>query len=204
MDCIIRYKKRLFLYRKFLKNMTEESQFILDETAETMESTIKHLESEFQKIRAGKASPMMLQGVKVEYYGTTVPIEQTANIGTPDARQIIVMPFDKSAIGAIDKAIQAANLGFNPKNEGDFLRILVPPLTEERRKELVKQVKSLAEEARIALRNIRQDSNTEVKNLKLPEDLEKRGNEEVQELINKYNKIIDEKLKDKEQDLMTI
>ena len=106
--------------------MTEESQFILDETTESMEGAVKHLESEFQKIRAGKASPMMLQGVKVEYYGTLVPIEQTANIGTPDPRQIIVMPFDKSSIGAIDKAIQAANLGFNPKNEGDFLRIMVP------------------------------------------------------------------------------
>ena len=133
--------------------MTEESQFILDETTETMENTMKHMDLEFQKIRAGKASPAMLQGVKVEYYGTVVPIEQTSNIGTPDPRQIIVQPFDKTSIPAIEKAILNANLGFNPKNEGDFLRILVPPLTEERRKELAKRAKTVAEEARNARAN---------------------------------------------------
>ena len=139
--------------------MTDESQFILEETAETMENTISHLETEFQKIRAGKASPMMLQGVKVEYYGTIVPIEQTSNIGTPDARQIIVQPFDKSSINAIEKAILAANLGFNPKNEGDFLRILVPPLTEERRRDLAKRAKTVSEDAKVGIRNIRRNAN---------------------------------------------
>ena len=207
MDCIIRYKKRLFLYRKFLKNMTEESQFILDETAETMESTIKHLESEFQKIRAGKASPMMLKGVKVEYYGTTVPIEQTANIGTPDARQIIVMPFDKSAIGAIDKAIQAANLGFNPKNEGDFLRILVPPLTEERRKELAKRAKTAAEEAKVGIRNIRRNGNDDAKKLEkegVSEDEVKQLQEEIQKITDKFVKKIDELYELKQKDILTV
>ena len=146
----------------------------------------------------------MLDGITVEYYGAPTPLKQLANISIPEARQLMIKPFDKSVLGGIEKAIFEANLGVTPNNNGECVFLVIPPLTEDRRKELVKQVKSLAEEARIALRNIRQDSNTEVKNLKLPEDLEKRGNEEVQELINKYNKIIDEKLKDKEQDLMTI
>ena len=114
--------------------MTEDSQFVLDETTESMDNTIKHLEHEFQGIRAGKASPAMLNGVMVEYYGTTVPIEQTANIGCTDARMIVVQPFDKSALNNIAKAIMNANLGFNPINNGEILRISVPALTEERRR----------------------------------------------------------------------
>ena len=187
--------------------MTEESQFILDETTESMDATIKHLESEFQKIRAGKASPMMLQGVKVEYYGTMVPIEQTANIGTPDPRQIIVMPFDKSAISAIDKAIQAANLGFNPKNEGDFLRILVPPLTEERRKDLAKRAKTAAEEAKVGVRNIRRNSNDDAKKLEkegVSEDEVKQLQDEIQKLTDKFVKKIDDLYELKQKDILTV
>jgi ribosome recycling factor len=112
--------------------MTEETEFCLEEAREGMHNAVVHLEKEFQKIRAGKASPQMLEGVKIDYYGVMTPIDQTANISTPDARQIIVQPWDKSVLGLIDKAIQAANLGFNPKNEGEILRIQVPPLTEER------------------------------------------------------------------------
>ncbi len=177
---------------------------ILFNTDEKMESTINNLVNRFTNVRAGRANPAMLDGITVEYYGAPTPLKQLANISIPEARQLMIKPFDKSVLGGIEKAIFEANLGVTPNNNGECVFLVIPPLTEDRRKELVKQVKSLAEEARIALRNIRQDSNTEVKNLKLPEDLEKRGNEEVQELINKYNKIIDEKLKDKEQDLMTI
>lgn len=187
--------------------MTDESQFILDETTETMENTMKHMENEFQKIRAGKASPAMLQGVKVEYYGTIVPIEQTSNIGTPDPRQIIVQPFDKSSIQAIEKAIMAANLGFNPKNEGDFLRILVPPLTEERRKDLAKRSKTVAEETKVGIRNIRRNANDDAKKLKdegVSEDEVKLVTDKIQELTDKYVKKIDELCELKVKDILTV
>ena len=177
---------------------------ILLNTEEKMENTITSLENKFTNVRAGRANPNMLDGITVEYYGTQTPLKQLANISIPEARQLMIKPFDKSILGGIEKAIFEANLGVTPNNNGECVFLVIPPLTEDRRKELVKQVKSLAEEGRIALRNIRQDANTQIKNLKLPEDVEKSGNEEVQELINKYNKVIDEKLKEKENDLMTI
>ena len=153
--------------------MSEEAQMCLDEAREGMEDALSHLEREFHKIRAGKASPQMLEGIKVDYYGTMTPIEQTANINTPDPRQIIIQPWDKSILGDIEKAIMNANLGFNPKNEGEVLRISVPPLTEERRLELVKQAKGEAENSRISIRNTRRSANDLVKSLEkdgLPED----------------------------------
>lgn len=177
---------------------------ILLNAEEKMENTISSLEHKFTNVRAGRANPNMLDGIVVEYYGTPTPLKSLANISIPEARQLMIKPFDKSILGGIEKAIFEANLGITPNNNGECVFLVIPPLTEERRKELVKQVKALAEEGRIALRNIRQDANTAIKNLKLPEDDEKEGNEEVQELINKYNKIIDEKLKEKEQDLMSI
>ena len=177
---------------------------ILLNTEEKMENTISSLETRFTNVRAGRANPNMLDGITVEYYGTPTPLKQLANISIPEARQLMIKPFDKSILGGIEKAIFEANLGLTPNNNGESIFLVIPPLTEERRKELVKQVKQMAEEARIALRNIRQDANTGIKNLKLPEDIEKEGNNEVQELINKYNKVIDEKLKVKEQELMTI
>ena len=177
---------------------------ILLNAEEKMESTINSLEYKFTNVRAGRANPSMLDGITVEYYGTETPLKQLANISVPEARQLMIKPFDRGILGGIEKAIFEANLGITPTNKGECIFLVIPPLTEDRRKELVKQVKSLAEEARIALRNIRQEANTGLKNLKLPEDTEKEGNEEVQELINKYNKIVDEKLKLKEQDLMTI
>jgi len=177
---------------------------ILLNAEEKMENTISSLETRFTNVRAGRANPNMLDGINVEYYGTPTPLKQLANISIPEARQLMIKPFDKSILGGIEKAIFEANLGITPNNNGECIFLVIPPLTEERRKELVKQVKQLAEEARIALRNIRQDANTGIKNLKLPEDTEKEGNNEVQELINKYNKVIDEKLKVKEQELMTI
>ena len=177
---------------------------ILLNAEEKMESTISSLEHKFTNVRAGRANPSMLDGIMVEYYGTPTPLKSLANISIPEARQLMIKPFDKSILGGIEKAIFEANLGVTPNNNGECVFLVIPPLTEERRKELVKQVKALAEEGKIALRNIRQDANTAIKNLKLPEDVEKQGNEEVQELINKYNKVIDEKLKEKEQDLMSI
>ena len=177
---------------------------ILLNTEEKMENTINSLENKFTNVRAGRANPAMLDGIMVEYYGTPTPLKQLANISVPEARQLMIKPFDKSVLAGIEKAIFEANLGITPNNNGECVFLVIPPLTEDRRKELVKQVKALAEEGRIALRNIRQDANTAIKNLKLPEDEEKYGNEEVQELINKYNKVIDEKLKAKENDLMTI
>ncbi|MBQ2872953.1 MAG: ribosome recycling factor [Bacilli bacterium] len=177
---------------------------ILLNAEEKMENTITSLEGRFINVRAGRANPNMLDGISVEYYGTPTPLKQLANISIPEARQLMIKPFDKGILGGIEKAIFEANLGITPNNNGECIFLVIPPLTEERRKELVKQVKQMAEEARIALRNIRQDANTGIKNLKLPEDVEKEGNNEVQELINKYNKVIDEKLKVKEQELMTI
>lgn len=177
---------------------------ILLNAEEKMKNTISSLEYKFTNVRAGRANPSMLDGITVEYYGTETPLKQLANISVPEARQLMIKPFDRGILGGIEKAIFEANLGITPNNNGECIFLVIPPLTEDRRKELVKQVKSLAEEARIALRNIRQEANTGLKNLKLPEDTEKEGNNEVQDLINKYNKIIDEKLKLKEQDLMTI
>ena len=177
---------------------------ILLNAEEKMENTITSLEGRFTNVRAGRANPNMLDGISVEYYGAPTPLKQLANISIPEARQLMIKPFDKGILGGIEKAIFEANLGVTPNNNGECIFLVIPPLTEERRKELVKQVKQMAEEARIALRNIRQDANAGIKNLKLPEDVEKEGNNEVQELINKYNKVIDEKLKVKEQELMTI
>ena len=177
---------------------------IINLTEEKMMLTIDSLESKFTNVRAGRANPNMLDGVMVEYYGTPTPIKSLANISVPEARQLQIKPFDKSCLGNIEKAIFEANLGVTPNNNGEVVFIVIPPLTEDRRKELVKQVKQLAEEAKIALRNIRQDANKDIEELKLPEDDEKRGEERVQELINEYNKVVEEKLKEKEKDLMTL
>lgn len=182
----------------------EYMEEILNNTEEKMMLTIESLEGKFTNVRAGRANPSMLDGIMVEYYGTPTSLKSLANISVPEARQLSIKPFDRSCLGAIEKAIFEANLGVTPNNNGETVFIVIPPLTEDRRKELVKEVKALAEEARIALRNIRQDANKALENLKLPEDEEKRASERVQNLINEYNKTIDEKLKDKEQDLMTI
>lgn len=187
--------------------MTDESIFVLEESEERMQHSIEHLQHEFQKIRAGKASPSMLYGVLVEYYGTQTPIERTANINTPDAHSIVVQPFDKSTIHEIEKAIMNANLGFNPMNEGDLIRINVPPLTEERRHDLVKKAKQVSEDVKIAIRNIRRSANDEAKKLEkegLPEDEAKRLSDEIQKLTDKYIDKVDEILKLKEADIMTI
>ena len=177
---------------------------IISNALDKMNLSIEALEHKFTNVRAGRANPNMLDGITISYYGVDTPLKQLANISIPEARQLSIKPFDKSILGDIEKAIFEANIGVTPNNNGEVVFIVIPALTEERRRELVKQVKAIAEEGKIALRNIRQEANTNIKKLELPEDEEKKGNVRVQELIDKYNKIIDEKLKDKEQDLMTI
>ena len=177
---------------------------ILLETESRMDSAIESLEKRLINIRAGRANPSMLDGVVVNYYGVETPLKQLANITIPEARQLMIKPYDKSCLGAIEKGIYEANIGLTPNNNGEVIFLNIPALTEETRREYVKQVRSLAEDGRIALRNVRQDANNEIKKLELPEDDIKNGQEEVQELINKYNKIVDEKLKNKENELMTV
>lgn len=187
--------------------MHEEIEFTIEEAREGMQLTIQHLEKEFQKLRAGKASTQMLEGVKIDYYGVMTSIEQTANISTPDARQIIVQPWDKSVLGLIDKAIQAANLGFNPKNEGEILRIMVPPLTEERRRDLVKKARNEAENARIGIRNIRRAANESAKKLKkegVPEDEVEKLETTIQKITDDFIIKVDKILEIKEKDIMTV
>ncbi len=187
--------------------MTEEVQFCYDAAKEQMDKVMKHLELELMKIRAGKSSPMMLDSVFVDYYGVRTPLSQVANIATPDPRSIVVQPWDKSMIEPIEKAIQAANLGFNPQNNGDLLRIAVPPLTEERRKQLVKQVKAEGETAKVGVRNARRDANEELKQLKkdgISEDEINEAEEKIQKLTDQFISKIDAVLDVKEKDIMQI
>ena len=187
--------------------MTEEINFILDSTKESMEGSIAHLEKEFLNIRAGKASPQMLGSVFVDYYGSQTPLSQVANINTPDARTITVTPWEKNMLHPIEKAIMIANIGFNPMNNGDNIIISVPPLTEERRKDLVKQAKTEAEDAKIGIRNARKDANTDIKKLEkegTSEDVCKVAEENVQKLTDLYIKKIDEHLSIKEAEIMKV
>lgn len=177
---------------------------ILLEVEEKMKKTIENLEKRFTNIRAGRANPAILDGIMVSYYGTDTPLKQLANISVPEARQLWIKPFDKSILGPIEKAIFEANIGLTPNNNGEVIILNIPALTEETRKEYVKQAKGFGEEAKIALRNIRQDANTDIKKLGVPEDEGKEAVDEVQELIQKYNKIVDEKTKEKEKELMTV
>ena len=177
--------------------MNEEVDFVLDSAKENMDKAMVHLEKSFAKIRAGKASPIMLSTVKVDYYGSPTPLSQVANVNTTDARTISVQPWEKNMLQEIEKAITNANLGFNPMNNGDLIIINVPPLTEERRRDLVKQAKAEAEDAR-------QEANKEIKVLELPEDVAKDAEASVQELTNKYSKKIDELLTVKEAEIMKV
>jgi ribosome recycling factor len=185
----------------------EEIEFILDSTKESMNGSIAHLEKEFLNIRAGKATPQMLGGVFVDYYGSQTPLSQVANINVPDARTITVTPWEKNMLHPIEKAIMIANIGFNPMNNGDNIIISVPPLTEERRRDLVKQAKSEAEDAKIGIRNARKDANTEIKKLEkdgTSEDICKKAEDDVQKLTDMYIKKIDEHLVVKEAEIMKV
>ena len=184
--------------------MNEEIEFILDSSKESMDGAMSHLEKAFIKIRAGKASPAMLSTVMVEYYGSQTPLSQVANINTPDARTISVQPWEKNMIPEIEKAIMNANLGFNPMNNGESVIINVPPLTEERRRDLVKQAKAEAEDARVSIRNARQDANKELKKLEISEDLLGNAEIDVQEFTDKYIKRIEDVLQLKEVEIMKV
>ena len=177
---------------------------ILMETEMKMEASIDSMEKRLINIRAGRANPAILDGVMVSYYGVDTPLKQLATISIPEARQLMIKPFDRTTLGAIEKGIYEANVGLTPNNNGEVIILNIPILTEDTRKEYVKQAKTISEECKIALRNIRQDANNDIKKLEVPEDEAKSGQEDVQELINKYNKIVDEKFKIKEQELMTV
>lgn len=172
---------------------------------EKMNKAVEAMENRFVNIRAGRANPAMLSGIMVSYYGTPTPIQSLANITVPEARQLMVKPFDRFALKEIERSINEANLGITPINNGEVIILTIPELTEDRRKDYVKQAKEISEEAKVALRNIRQDENNSIKNNEeLTEDDKKIMQEDVQETINKFNKIVEEKLKEKEEELMKI
>lgn len=177
---------------------------ILMQTEMEMESCIENMEKRFTNVRAGRANPAILDKVMVNYYGAATPLKQLATISIPEARQLMIKPYDRSSIGAIEKGIYEANIGLTPNNNGETIILNIPMLTEDTRREYVKQVKEMAEDCRIALRNVRQDANNSIKKLEVSEDDIKSGQEDIQELINKFNKSVDDKLKEKENELMSV
>jgi ribosome recycling factor len=187
--------------------MTEEVQFYIDEAQEGMDKAIHHLQVELAKIRAGKASTAMLDGIRAEYYGALTPLSQIASVNTPDPRTLVIQPWEKSALNAIEKAIINSNLGLNPSNDGTMIRINVPPLTEERRRDLVKRTKGEGETAKVSVRNIRRDANEAIKKLQkdgVPEDMVKDGEAKVQQITDKFIAKVDEVLAQKEKEIMTV
>ncbi|WP_299098567.1 ribosome recycling factor [uncultured Winogradskyella sp.] len=184
--------------------MNEDIKFIIDTAKEAMDAAIKHLEKQFVNIRAGKASPAMLGSVMVDYYGSQTPLSQVANVNTPDGRTITVQPWEKSMLQEIERGIMVANLGFNPMNNGDTIIINVPPLTEERRRDLAKQAKAEAEDAKIGIRNARKEANHDIKDSDESEDLQKNAEIDIQKLTDTYVKKIDETLEVKEKEIMTV
>ena len=183
----------------------EEINFILDSTRESMEKSINHLELAFSKIRAGKATPQMLDSVIIDYYGSPTPLNQASNINTPDAKTISVQPWDKSMLELMEKAILDSNLGFTPNNNGEMIIINVPPLTEERRISLVKQLKSELENAKVSIRSSRKDSNDYLKKLEgLSEDIIKDAESEIQRITDEFSKKVDVLFSKKESEIMTV
>jgi len=187
--------------------MNEEIELIMEEARERMEKALDHLEHELARLRAGRSSPALLDGVTVDYYGVNSPLSQVSNINTPDPKTILIQPWEKNMLGTIEKAIMAANLGLTPVNNGEVIRINVPPLTEERRHQLVKQVRNESETAKISIRNSRKWANDELKRLLkegLPEDLEKDAVETVQEMTHSFTAKVDKVMATKEKDIMTV
>jgi ribosome recycling factor len=187
--------------------MHEDIELILEDATDQMEKAVKHLDHELVKLRAGKANPHILDGIHVDYYGVNTPLQQVSNISTPDGRTILVQPWEKTMIGPIEKAILASNIGLNPANNGEVIRLAIPPLTEERRRELVKQVRHEGEASRVTIRNVRRDSNVELKKFEeggVPEDDVKEGEHEVQKLTDNMIKKVDELLLAKEKEIMTV
>ncbi|WP_039052749.1 ribosome recycling factor [Sphingobacterium sp. T2] len=187
--------------------MNELISMELDDCKEKMTKAVAHTESELTKIRAGKATPSMLDGISVDYYGSSTPLSQVSNINTTDARTLVIQPWEKSMLSVIEKAIIDSNIGLNPQNDGMVIRLIVPPLTEERRRDLVKKAKEEAEKGRVAVRNIRKEANEAIKKLKsegVSEDEIKSGEAEVQKLTDKFIAQVDQLAEVKEKDIMTI
>jgi len=187
--------------------MEEEARFCIEMTSEKMEKALRHLEDELVHVRAGKATPSILDGISVDYCGAITPLAQVFNLGTPDAKTIVVQPWDKSMIDVIEKAILYANIGLTPMNNGELIRLNVPPLTEERRKNLVKQVKVMGENTKVSIRNARREANEELKKLLksgLAEDIEKEAVEEVQDMTDEFIQKTDVVVVAKEKDIMTV
>ncbi len=187
--------------------MSEETGNIIDETEASMQKALNHLEAELVKIRAGKANPSMLDGIKADYYGNPTDINQVANISVLDARTISIQPWEKNMLQAIERAITMANIGINPQNDGNIIRLFLPPLTEERRKELVKKCNAEGEHAKVSIRNIRRDGIEGIKKLQkdgLSEDISKDAEKEVQDLTDKYIELIDKHLEAKEKEIMVV
>ena len=187
--------------------MNEEIDLITEETRDRMEKALEHLEHELARLRAGRSNPALLDGITVDYYGVISPLSQVSNINTPDAKTIMIQPWEKNMLSPIEKAIMAANIGLTPINNGEAIRINIPPLTEERRHQLVKQVRNEGETAKISVRTARKWANDELKQLLkdgLPEDLEKEAVEIVQQMTHSYNGKIDKVMAVKEKDVMTV
>ncbi len=174
------------------------------DTETKMKKALESVVSRLTTIRAGRANPALVNGIMVEYYGTLTPIQSLANITSPEARQLLIKPFDKSCVKDIEKAIQEANIGINPTNNGEMVILTIPELTEDRRREYVKLAKNIGEEGKIALRNIRTEAKEEITKAEFPEDEEKLYLDDLQEMVDKYNKLIDEEIKKKETELMEV
>lgn len=192
---------------KTTTTLDDEISFCMENATEQMNNAIDHLKNSLGKLKAGKANPQMLDGLFVEYYGVNTPLNQVSTISTPDARTIMIQPYEKSVIEGIEKSINAANLGFTPQNDGKVVRINIPMLTEERRKDLVKRVKAEAEHCRVSIRTIRREANETIKDLNkkgLPEDQAKTVEAKIQQLTDSYNTKVDAAIAVKEQDIMTV
>ena len=187
--------------------MSAEVDTIISDTQVTMQKALSHLEAELVKIRAGKANPAMLDGIVADYYGNPTPINQIANISVLDARTITVQPWEKNMLQVVERAIIMANIGINPQNDGSVIRLFLPPLTEERRKELVKRCNGEGEHAKVAIRNIRRDSIEAIKKLQkdgLGEDISKDAEKEAQDLTDKYIALVEKHLEAKEKEIMSV
>jgi ribosome recycling factor len=187
--------------------MNEDIELIIEESTDRMQKALEHLEHELARLRAGRSNPALLDGITVDYYGVISPLAQVSNINTPDAKTIMIQPWEKNMLGIIEKAIMAANIGLTPVNNGEVIRINIPPLTEERRHQLVKQVRNEGETAKISVRNSRKWANDELKALLkdgLPEDMEKDAVEKIQEITHSFNTKIEKVMAIKEKDVMTV
>jgi len=187
--------------------MTDDLKLIIEEAQESMNKAIRHLEAELVKIRAGKANPTMVDGINVDYYGNPTPINQVANVSAMDARTLSIQPWEKSMLQAIERSIIAANIGINPQNDGNIIRLFLPPLTEERRKELVKRANNEGEHGKVSVRSIRREAIEQIKKLEkdgLSEDLAKDAENEVQDMTNKYIALVDKHLEAKDKEIMSI